>query len=122
MTCFLTSGLHYLVVGDYLVTKHSRDAQCLAGMRMWLSPCSVLRLTHAYDSASVRHTTCRLARNYDDTLGRTISLRAWKVIEAADEQRNLAAVLRQMDLPENDPLLLDELFDLWGDRWVLVRP
>lgn len=122
VTCFLTSGLNYLVVGDYLVSKRPADVRQLAALRLWLSPCSRLTASHAWIDTEHRETRYQLVRNYDATLTRTVSNAAWQVIQAADPARKLGDVLAQLGLDTGDTALLDELYGLWDERWVLVRP
>lgn len=122
VTCFLTSGLNYLIVGDYLVSKRDLDPALLSHFYLWLSPCSQLISKHAYTDFNTQATHYELARNYDNTLSKRISADAHRVVAASDGSKNLAAVLASLDLTSSDQALMAELFDLWSDRYVLVRP
>ena len=119
VTCFLTSGLDILVVGDWLVTKKPFNAQAWSGLRMWLSPCALARAEHAFVGDGRQATEHRLVRNYDATLQRTLSADAFRAIQAADEKLTIAGLLGTDDKPQ---ALLDELFSLWDQRWIVVRP
>jgi carbamoyltransferase len=122
VVCFLTSGLNYLVVGDYLAWKRDElGPALLAGCRMWLSPCSQLTATSIADDHGVRSVRYALVRNYDSTRSLTISEAAYRVISAADASRSIAEAATQCGVAADDALLA-ELWTVWSDRYVLVSP
>jgi carbamoyltransferase len=120
--CFLTSGLHYLVLGDYLVWKRETSPAALACFRLWLSPCTCLLTTHAFVDAGRQETRYELVRNYDNTRRRAISAEAHRIVAAASPDRRLGDVLADCGANPGDHRLMDELFDLWSDRYILVEP
>ncbi|MDP2320786.1 MAG: carbamoyltransferase C-terminal domain-containing protein [Acidobacteriota bacterium] len=123
IVCFLTSGLNYLVIGDYLAWKRPElGPALLAGCRLWLSPCSQLTATDVVDEHGARQTRFALVRNYDSTRSLTISESAYRVIKAADAGTSLDDVLRQCGTSAADAALMTELFGVWSDRYVLVSP
>jgi carbamoyltransferase len=123
IVCFLTSGLNYLVIGDYLAWKRDDlGPSLLTPCRLWLSPCSRLTATHSVDEAGARKTRFAVVRNYDGTRSQTISAAAYRVLEAIDADRRLGEVLEQCGASADDAPLMEELFALWGDRYVLVSP
>jgi carbamoyltransferase len=121
VTCFLTSGLHYLVLGDYLVWKREIHSAPLACFRLLLSPCTRLVASHAFVDDSRRETRYELVRNYDGTRRRSISEEAHRVVAACGAHR-LGEVMADCGTGPENRQLMDELFDLWSDRYVLVRP
>ncbi|MGE0866649.1 MAG: carbamoyltransferase C-terminal domain-containing protein, partial [Vicinamibacterales bacterium] len=123
IVCFLTSGLNYLVIGDYLAWKRPELAPALLeGCRMWLSPCSQLTATQTVDESGAPQTRYSLVRNYDSTRSLTISEAAYRVIGAADSRTSLGAVLRKTGASAGDAALMAELFNVWSDRYALVSP
>jgi carbamoyltransferase len=122
VTCFLTSGLNYLVIGDFLVSKRALDAAALAAFRLWLSPCSRLTSQLVVSPEGHRHTRHAVIRNYDETRSRTISADAFSVVAAAEASQPLGGALARAGRRADDNALMDELWDLWSDRYVIVRP
>jgi carbamoyltransferase len=122
VTCFLTSGLTYLVAGDYLVSKREMNAGQLRHFRLWLSPCTRLTATRVFTGNGDAGTRYAVLRNYDETKTRAISAGAFRVIEAADGHARLDDTLAACALDAGNHALMDELFDLWSDRFVVVRP
>jgi carbamoyltransferase len=120
VTCFLTSGLNILVVGDYLVHKKAITADAVSSLRLWLSPCSQASATHAFVDANTQQSRYQLRRNYDATLSRDISAAAFALIQAADQQLSIGELLATYGAQQ--PELLDEVLALWDQRWVLIRP
>jgi hypothetical protein len=74
------------------------------------------------DEAGARKTRFAVVRNYDGTRSQTISAAAYRVLEAIDADRRLGEVLEQCGASADDAPLMEELFALWGDRYVLVSP
>lgn len=122
IVCFLTSGLDYLVIDDYLVRKRAATPAALRELHLWLSPCSQLTSTLAFAGENAPEKRYEVVRNYDRLRRRTISQRAHEVIAAAKPGRALAEVLAECRLSADDAALMDELFDLWSDRFVVVSP
>jgi carbamoyltransferase len=122
IVCFLTSGLDYLVIGDYLVRKCATTSEALANFHLSLSPCSQLTSTLAFAGHNQPEKRYEVVRNYDQLRRRTISERAHEVIAAAKPGRPVADVLAQCGLNGERGALMDELFDLWSDRFVIVSP
>jgi hypothetical protein len=93
----------------------------LAGLRLWLSPCSQADATHAFaDDTGTQVTRHQVRRNYDATLRRDISAAAFALIQAADARRTIGELLRTHG--DGQPGLFDEILALWDERWVMVRP
>lgn len=123
VTCFLTSGLNILVVGDYLIDKKVLTAEALSDFRLWLSPCSAASAIHAFVDESRQETRYQLQRNYDATLRRDISAAAFALIQAADQQRRIGELLAAHVSGQSGAAgLFDELLALWEQRWVMIRP
>jgi carbamoyltransferase len=122
VTCYITSGLNYLVAGDYLVTKEDVSPARLAHFDMWLSPCSQLVSTRAVDDDGVMAVRYELVRNYDATRRRVISEAAHRVIGESARGRLLSTALAAAGESADHAALMDELFSIWGDRFIVVRP
>jgi carbamoyltransferase len=122
IACFLTSGLNYLVLGDHLVWKRDSTSSLLRGFRLWLAPCTRLTASRAFTGNGHGETRYALVRNYDETKSQSISADAFRVVESTDGSRSLDDVLASCGLSAEDRRLMDELFGLWSDRFVVVRP
>jgi carbamoyltransferase len=122
ITCFLTSGLNYLVIGDHLAWKREGVSPALLlGCRLWLNPSTRLVAAHTMTVDGVRTTQHAVVRNYDETRSLAISAPAYRVLEAADSATPLRDVLQATGLAAGDDLL-SELASLWSDRYVQVSP
>jgi hypothetical protein len=81
-----------------------------------------LTATRAFTGNGDGATHYALVRNYDDTKSHAISWNAFRAIEAADGHCSLSDALDACGLSADDRPLMDELFELWSDRFVVVRP
>lgn len=124
MSCYLTTALDYLIVGDYIVQRRPHPEQTL----------------EKYSSLFVRipnHRFLRMNRNAAEDLVYSIGSNAhpWmsqttrkisgRLFRALVEQDGCAAV-ETLTNAQDDPLaqaeLLSELESLWGDRAIVLSP
>ena len=74
------------------------------------------------DEHGVRQIRYALIRNYDGTRSLAISETAYRIVATADASRRLEDVIRECGASVSDTALMDELWTLWSDRYVLVSP
>ncbi len=123
VVCFLTTDLHHLVVGDYLVSKReARDEDWLA-LRVSLPPAVAVSRETRHGDAVHTETACRIGFTYDHGKSATLSAGLYGVLVAADGVRTLGELVREAGL--NDQAagsLLGELAELWSARMVRLEP
>jgi carbamoyltransferase len=114
VACFLTTDLHYLAVGDWLVSKRPLVPAVLQKLTIRPAVGLTLRVTHEADGpvyhAAHRHHHGRAAR---------ISEAMFEVLRHADGVRtlhDLCAGNRAIDL------IAAELLELWTNRMVGLHP
>ena len=123
VVCFLTTDLHHLVVGDYLVSKRTPEAADWAALRVSLPAAIVVsRETRHVDAARVE-PSCRIAFTYHHGKSAPLSPALYELLADADGTRTLGELAGSHGLDERAVAgLLDELVQLWSARMVRLEP
>lgn len=125
--CFLTTGIDYLVVGDYLVRKHAvepSDSRWRALVPVLPdSRKLVLRAGPGHGEGNARvHAVESTANRYFGARGIGISAELFDVLLAADGARTLDELCADAGI--RDPAILrsitEEVVALWGERAVAL--
>jgi carbamoyltransferase len=120
IVCFLTTGLDYLVAGDYLVEKRKWTASDLA--QLVPSIPRAARLTEerlaAADARLEPHYS--LSWNYAPDKRRTISRATHEFLCEADGRTPGDAIVRGASAAVDS--ICEELLELWGERFVVLSP
>ncbi|HVB38914.1 MAG TPA: carbamoyltransferase C-terminal domain-containing protein, partial [Vicinamibacterales bacterium] len=106
VTCFLTSGLHYLVIGDCLVEKAPIAAGRLAGFAIALPAYVALREDDRVTSTGERQTTRTLACTYEGGRSAGLSPAAYALLRRCDGRRSVASARQDSS---GDPVVPDAL-------------
>ncbi|HSU17574.1 carbamoyltransferase family protein [Longimicrobium sp.] len=125
VTCFLTTGLDFLVVGDWVVRKRGDDAR-LAGYQ-GLSPAlpSTRKLVMQSGVDGAREYLIESTVNrYFGEKATPISADAFGVLWDADGRRTLGELMPERGISGDERVgrLLKEMEDLWSRRVVTLRP
>lgn len=123
VVCYLTSGLDYLVVGDYLVTKKDRGDEQLAELIVSLPKAAVLVREDRYVSHGERGFSHFLVWNYDTSRRYPLSEVWYKILQAADGTRSIGQLIADSALScEQQGQVLAEAAALWSDRLIILHP
>jgi carbamoyltransferase len=123
VVCYLTSGLDYLVVGDYLVRKKVWQPGDLAGLIVSLPKAAVLLREDRYISHSERGFSYSLVWNYDSSRRHALSEAWYTILQAADGEQSVGLLMFMLGFSkEQQTQALGELPGLWSDRLVVLRP
>ena len=114
--CYLTTGLDYLVVGDYLIAKTPGAGRVHDWMVVALPPTS--QLIRRGSAAEGKGGLYALRRTVADSRAVDISAAAYALLSRADGSRSILEVLGA----PLDPSLAGELMDLWQKRLIHVAP
>ncbi len=132
VVCYLTSGLDYLVVGDYVACKKDWQPRDLSDLIVSLPKAALLLREDCYINHSERGFTYSLAWNYDsardhdyDPTRRPYALsEVWyKVLQTADGEQSVGQLMQALGFSEAlQEQVLAELPGLWSDRLLVLRP
>ncbi len=129
ITCFITTGLHHLVVDDYLVTKSPVIAQdAYLKLRPQLHPITTLR-KERFTTTTEWQTICCITRQqsenctYGEDLRIPISAELFAVLELSDGNLDLGQLLHHTTTPQDKiESLISELLSLWDERLISLSP
>jgi carbamoyltransferase len=123
VVCFLTTKLHYLVVGDYLVRK--REISPSHYLELFLSIPLHLTLHQSRGVASkdgTRRNSFEIRCLFENRLNTTISAEMFDLLMKADGTKRLAELLPQHTNDAEGERLLGEIIELWLQRSIVLRP
>lgn len=128
VACFLTTGLNYLVAGNYLVKKKSPSEinRAMLGLVPQLPSSRKLVKRRKTDWRSQNaETYCALESTKSRHFGATscrISLEMFNVLQNADGKKIFRVLVEQYGNGKSADELVSELFDLWTQRVISVSP
>jgi len=129
VVCFLTTGLNYLVVGDYLVSKKQPDAPRRAYETLAPSLPNCRRLVKR--KSLVARGDLRTVFEIEGTMSRffarpvaQVSEAVFSVLEAADGRTTLGELFERSAVTDGDGReeALRQILELWAQRFITLRP
>ncbi len=123
LASFLTTNIHYLVIGDYIVEKKAVASSEYLHMIPTRLMNAELKKTIGYSAAREKRTVHEVRLHFGNKYRKEISESAFRILELADGERPLAELADQLGLTE---LVKEEIADafveLWSLRLVNLRP
>jgi carbamoyltransferase len=129
VVCYLTTGLHYLVVGNFLVTKKDLDPASPAYLGLVPNLPRSRKLVRRKNLA--RNGLLETVFEVDSTVSRffsqpvvKVSEDAFDVLGAADGSKPLLALYKEAGIADEPApeRLTGELLELWSRRVINLRP
>ena len=128
IVCFLTTGLNYLVIGNYLVSKKQVDDSYRAYQTLVPELPKCRRLVQR--KSRVADGELKTVFEIEGTMSRffarpaiAVSEQVFSVLEAADGKKTIGKLLAQSRLDEAGRTeLVHEMLELWSQRFIILRP
>jgi len=123
IVCFLTTGLHYLVIGDYLIAKKDAGPAQLAGLIPELPEHVVLTQANQYTAPGEKNTLYSIGVNYSDKYNGEIAPEMFGLLQASDGVQTVGRLMGELAVPAGRQTgLLAEMNELWSRRLVRLYP
>jgi carbamoyltransferase len=124
ITCFLTTGLDYLIIYDYLIRKKELRRESYMSLAPSLPEHVRLTRTKRYASRNQMLTAYEIQNDYKTNYGAAISPEMFDLLSAADGQAPLGALLRNFDglSQEGEAAIIAEISELWSKRLIIMSP
>jgi carbamoyltransferase len=123
IACFLTTGLHYLVIGDYLIRKRPVRELNWLGLSPSLHKHSRLSQVKRFVTSRDRAVVYEIGNSYDDEHSVPISPAAFRLLSASDGEQSLKELMDQIRLPEGQrETVVNEMLELWEKRVIALNP
>ncbi len=119
ITCFLTTNLDYLVIGDFLLRKKSvldGILQLKLSLPLYVQLCSERHFVSEYDF--VESYWCK--HSVVEKHSAKISQALHALLSQADGRRSLSELLDSQEVSRD--ILSTEIEDLWSRRLVVIKP
>ena len=128
IVCFLTTGLNYLVIGNYLVSKKELDHSHRAYQALVPELPKCRRLIKR--KCRVANGEPKTVFEVEGTMSRffarpviAVSEQMFSVLEASNGKKTVGELLEQNGLEGVRPTeFVDEMLDLWSQRFIILRP
>lgn len=122
IVCFLTTDLHALIVGDFLVTKRDVTSETYLELIPSLPPTLAIRATTRSASKDVSRRF-EAAFTYSGGKSTEIGSDLYEVLIRADGHRTLEQLAGEVGIEvRRRAELIQALLDLWSQRMVILRP
>lgn len=123
LVCFLTTGLEYLAIGDWLVRKGTMDGSSCQTLVLSIPPHYRLTHTRLLDDTGAPRSVYHLMASYDAEQTLAISPATYEVLLTADGQTTVANLCAAAGYDhEQTTGVLTQLYELWQMRAVSLTP
>lgn len=120
---FLTTGLDYLVVGDYLVEKRTPSWEDRLSLDVSLPPYVKLHRTRSFVTPNEMAVCSEVGTSFDSWSRFPISNELYDLLMLLDREKPVGALLADGNVEgEIEQVLVQELENLWTQRLVKLRP
>lgn len=123
VVCFLTTGLNFLVVGDFLVSKRDHRGEDLANLKLNFPKAAMLTQEIRHIDWETVSDECVLNWNYDRS--RRFSLpRAWfSLLQAAKNGGTVNELMDKLAFTEElRQSVFETIAQMWSDRLIELHP
>jgi carbamoyltransferase len=121
IVCFLTTRLHYLVIGDYLISKRDYDKRACLELAPSLPHYSRLAHTKRFISSDHMIDLFEITSTFSSRYNVSISSGLFNLLLLADGSRSVSDMLGDDKTADEANKLAEELFDLWGRRVIKLK-
>ena len=121
LACFLTTGLDFLVVEDFLVRRRPGHDRAYDHFAVRFRPVTKLARIVRQNRAGEREVRHEIYLDYTTGPRATVSAELFELLEAADGGTTLAALAQRTGRPLTDEVR-QELHDVWQARFVVLEP
>ncbi len=123
IVCFLTTDLHYLIIGNYLIKKKNvQPKQFLQTILSVPAFCSLVQ-SRKFISSSEVSWVWELQKNYDTRWAMPISPEVYRLLSQADGKTSLGMLFRECKINRNmQAKIIEEIKELWAARSLILAP
>src|SRR6266404_1033813 len=120
---FLTTGLDYLVVGEYVVRKRTPSWEDQLSLNVSLPAYVKLTQTKAFVNPERMAATCDIRTSYDSRVCVSISGDLCNLLMNLDGEKSIRELFRMNHITgKSEQNLVQELMELWSQRLITIAP
>lgn len=121
IVCYLTTKLHHLVIGDYLIEKKNVEMNAYLDMTV-----SLPTYVRVQQSKSVKtsdfETEYSISVNYDSSINLPVSKLCFEFLMSLDESSTMKQIMNRLECKKEEVQLIEELIELWENRLIIITP
>jgi carbamoyltransferase len=123
ITCFLTTGLDLLVIGNYLITKKNADhTETLEQLTPAIPPYVFIQSRRSYDSLESDSIKYEIGFNYSANYNHSISKDVFELLSEADGKTSLKKLLSTKTSSNTKRVsILNDINELWALRYIALK-
>ncbi|MBN3942865.1 MAG: carbamoyltransferase C-terminal domain-containing protein [Nostoc sp.] len=124
VVCFLTTGLDYLVVGEYLIKKKEVSWQNHLSLKLSLPRYISLHQVKKVCLDSKFDNLFYIGNSYDTKFQIGVSAEVFRVLTLANSEKTVGDLLQENGETEEGKAqgIVNELIELWSQRLILLQP
>ena len=124
VVCFLTTGLDYLVVGEYLIKKKEVSWQNYLSLKLLLPPHISLHQVKKVCTNSKFDNLFYIGNSYDTKFQVGVSAEVFRVLTLANSEKTVGNLLNENGETKEGKTqrIVEELMKLWSQRLILLQP
>lgn len=124
VVCFLTTGLDYLVVGEYLIKKKEVSWQNHLSLKLSLPRYISLHQVKKVCLDSKFDNLFYIGNSYDTKFQIEVSAEVFRVLTLANSEKTVGNLLQENGETEEGKAqgIINELIELWSQRLILLQP
>ncbi|MDZ8264153.1 carbamoyltransferase [Nostoc sp. ChiQUE01b] len=124
IVCFLTTGLDYTVVGDYLIAKKDVSWWNYMSLRLFLPLHISLHQVKKFDSDEKLENYFYIKNSYEKESQVEVSAEIFHILTLANSDKTIESLLNQYgDTKEGKAKdIIHEFIELWSQRLIILRP
>jgi carbamoyltransferase len=119
---FLTTKLHYLIVGNYLVRRRAHDHLAYLDLMPSLPLYTRMQQVKGYVSGDQTRTAFQISNTYDQRFQTEVSHEVFDLLSNADGKTCLGRLLDRHGNGGDKKAQVDEIIRLWAKRVVKLSP
>ncbi|MCM3746406.1 nodulation protein [Paenibacillus pasadenensis] len=120
---FLTTNIHYLAIGDYLVEKKQVDTDDYLNLAPTRLMNAELKKSIGYSADGTKRTVHEVRLHFGDKYKKAVSEEVFLVLEHADGEKSLGELADELGFSEAIKAdIADSFIELWSLRLVNLRP
>lgn len=121
---FLTTGLDYTVIGDYLLRKKNVSWQDYMLFRPFLPFHISLHQIQKFDSDRKLNNLFYIKNSYNKAYQREVSAEVFDVLKLVNSEKTIENILNQYGEIEEEKAkdIIHEVIQLWSERLIILRP
>lgn len=125
ITCYLTTDLHYLVIGEYLITKKNISVSEMREMQIKMPLHIRMSQISTYKEPNVFDTEFEVEPNYNSAYKKKISQDTFQLLYSIGGKKVKLCELFERATANNDideNIVWNEIRELWEKRLIILEP